>query len=103
MSERKIGFKRDKYKQSRGGYSRCLLLTCQHCDFELMTYQKDGPGILKRLYCDRILSSKLKLEDENLVCTNCHTLLGVYTIYKKEQRPAYRLFVASIKKKIIKF
>ena len=67
-----------------------------------MTYQKDGPGILKRLYLDRITSPSDKLErNKNLSCKNCKMILGVKTAYKKENRPVYRLFVGAIKKEIV--
>ena len=67
-----------------------------------MNYQKDGPGILKRLYLDRIDSSDNQKWKEKLVCKKCGTVLGIYMIYQKENRPAYRLFAGAIEKKIIK-
>ena len=60
-------------------------------------YQKDGPGILKRLYVDRISGSACKV-GKNLLCPDCKQVIGSYIIYKKENRPAYRLFVGSITK-----
>ena len=53
----KIEFKQDKYKKDRGGYSRLLEIKCQKCDNIVALYQKDGPGLLKRLYIDRIFFS----------------------------------------------
>ena len=60
-------FKNDQFKKNRGEYSRWLSLSCEKCRTQLMIYQKDGPGIIKRLYLDRIvfptsLSRKQKLE-----------------------------------------
>ena len=65
-------------------------------------YQKDGPGILKRLYFDRIVSPADLLGKKNLECKKCQALLGIRMIYQKENRPASRLFVGAIEKKIIK-
>ncbi len=49
-------FKKDRYSKARGGYSRFLNLYCAKCKSFLLLYQKDGPGILKRLYMDRIFA-----------------------------------------------
>jgi len=51
-------FKSDKYKRTRGGYSRLLDISCAKCGTHLFYYQKDGPGMLKRMYLDRIYDSK---------------------------------------------
>ena len=93
-----MDFKKDKFRKNRGGYSRALIISCAKCGHELFKYQKDGPGILKRLYLDRIInpiSSKGKL-----ICKNCDELLGTHMIYKKESRPAFRLFAGAVSKKI---
>jgi len=97
-----LKFKSDKFKKNRGGYSRWLSLSCGKCKNQLVLYQKDGPGILKRLYIDRIVSPNKMMEKENLECRKCKTLLGIKTVYKKENRPAFRLFVGAIEKKIVK-
>ncbi len=94
-------FKNDKYKKSRGGYSRLLEISCQKCGSIICSYQKDGPGNLRRMYIDRISDSKISLSKKDLSCHNNH-LLGTKMIYEKENRPAFRLFVDAIKKKIIK-
>ncbi len=39
---------------------------------------------------------------KELRCPECKELLGVHMIYKKEDRPAYRLFVGAVGKKIVK-
>jgi len=96
----KSQLKNDKYRKSRGGYSRLLSLNCTKCDTYLFNYQKDGPGILKRLYLDRI--SDLRYVNKELVCPKCKEVLGVKGVYKKESRPAIRLFAGSISKKIVK-
>jgi hypothetical protein len=92
--------KNDKYQKVRGGYSRILQLSCSNCEKSLLRYQKDGPGILKRLYLDRILN--YPTDAAKLSCSECKEVLGVKTIYKKEKRPAYKLFVGTIFKKIVK-
>ena len=94
-------FKSDKFKKSRGGYSRWLSLSCEKCKTQLMIYQKDGPGILKRLYLDRIIHPTDLTEKKNLECRKCKTVLGIHMIYKKENRPAFKLFAGVIEKKII--
>ena len=92
--------KNDKYKKSRGGWSRMLDICCEHCGSHICFYQKDGPGLLKRMYYDRI--SGFPTKSNQLVCTKCNSVLGIGNIYEKEHRPAYRLFVGSITKKIVK-
>jgi hypothetical protein len=101
--------KNDKYKKARGGASKLLDISCSHCGDHLCFYQKDGPGLLKRMYLDRISDSSyedmqnLSLKDiPQLVCPNCKRLLGVPIIYEKEQRLALRLFVGAVTKKIVK-
>ena len=64
-------------------------------------YQKDGPGNLRRMYVDRISENKVPLYDKNLVCPK-GDLIGIKIIYKKEKKPAFRLFVDSVKKRIVK-
>ena len=103
-------FKSDKYRKSRGGYSRFLNVLCEHCGAKILVYQKDGPGPLKRLYLDRIfapenLANFQKLPTNkilNLACQKCKSVLAVPYIYKKEQRKAFRLFVGAVTKKITK-
>lgn len=94
-------FKNDKYKKIRGGYSRMLSIYCEKCNEHICDYQKDGPGNLRRMYSDRIFKPKVSIFNKNLSCSKGH-LLGVKIIYDKENRPAFRLFVDSVKKKIIK-
>lgn len=104
----KITLKNDKYKKSRGGYSRLLEISCEKCKTKVCLYQKDGPGILKRMYLDRISDSKkyTGLENNsvknipNLECVICKQVLGIPIIYKKENRLCYRLFVGAVTKHI---
>jgi len=65
--------------------------------------------MLKRLYLDRILGRTryAKLQGLSIkavpqfVCPECRGHLGVPIIYRKEKRPAYRLFVGSVMKEIV--
>ncbi len=106
----KYKIKRDKYKSSRGGYSRLLDISCQKCNNTVLVYQKDGPGNLRRLYMDRIMSpEKLTyLQKQNikniapLKCTKCGFVMGIPYIYEKEKRKAYRIFQDAVTKKIRK-
>jgi len=93
--------KNDKYRNKRGGYSRLLEISCQKCGSFVCFYQKDGPGNLRRMYLDRILDNKVPLSGKNFACPK-GDVLGVKIVYKKENRDAFRLFVDSIKKMIIK-
>lgn len=105
-----INFKKDKYSMARGGYSRFWDIFCHHCGQKILTYQKDGPGELKRMYLDRIIlpSNLSKLQHSsipkipNLVCFKCKYVLAIPYVYQKEKRKAFRLFVGAIVKKITK-
>ena len=93
--------KQDKFRKNRGGYSRLLDLSCAKCGTRLFSYQKDGSGILKRLYLDRIINLNTPINGKSkLECQKCKELLGMLMIYKKEQRPAIRLFAGSVTKNI---
>ena len=94
-------FKKDGFKESRGNYSRLLEIYCNACENKVLIYQKDGPGILKRLYLDRILESNIEV-NKNLICNKCKQILGIPYIYEKEERKAFRLFQDAVKSKIIK-
>ncbi len=97
----KTAFKNDKYKNARGGYSRLLEIRCQKCNKIICHYQKDGPGSLKRMYIDRITGEHVSISGSNLNCPEAH-LLGIKMTYEKENRLAFRLFLDSVTKKIIK-
>lgn len=96
----RFAFKNDRFKKNRGGPSRWLVVSCENCGEYVTTYQKDGPGILKRLYFDRLVD--LPVYPEKLSCKKCKTVLGLKIIYAKENRPAYRLFSGAVSKRIIK-
>ena len=94
-------FKNDKYRKVRGGYSRLFKISCQECGAVVCAYQKDGPGNLRRMYIDRIVEPKVSMSGKQLSCPKGH-FLGNKITYKKENRSAFRLFVDSVTKKIIK-
>lgn len=94
--------KKDKYRDARGGYSRFLNLYCASCESYLLLYQKDGPGNLKRLYVDRIFDKDISKKGKELICRSCKKIIGTFFIYKKENRPAIRLYQDSIFKKVTK-
>lgn len=101
-------FKKDQYSKARGGYSRFLNLYCTGCKGFLLLYQKDGPGILKRLYMDRIFAPQelvdLQKTDykKNLICKKCKNIIGFPTIYEKENRKSFHLKQGTFLKKITK-
>ena len=96
---KKNSFIKDKYRNSRGGYSHVLELNCGNCKKRIAYYQKDGPGPLKRLYIDRIITPKPKIVRQHFRCQHCNEWLGMKYIYAKEQRPALKLFAGAIVKK----
>jgi|SRR3989344_1224662 len=105
----RLTFKKDKYSKARGSYSRCLNIYCRKCESLILTYQKDGPGNLRRLYLDRIFSPKnfadLQKQGKlvpNLNCNQCKEVLGIPYIYSKEKRKAFRLFQDAVVKKVRK-
>lgn len=91
--------KYDKYRNSRGGYSRILDVKCEHRSSHVCFYQKDGPGSLRRMYFDRMID--LQSNDDFLLCKKCKRTLAMKINYEKENRPAYRLFVESVSKSIV--
>lgn len=98
----KFRFKKDKFKKSRGGYSRCLSLSCEHCGAAVCKYQKDGSGPLKRLYADRITPEVVWADGKKLLCVKCKRWLGIGSIYRKENRKCFILFQGVITKKIVR-
>lgn len=95
---KKYKIKRDKYRKVRGGTSKIFLIKCAACGNLLLVYQKDGPGILKRLYWDRILEWQQKMD---YACQKCKAVFGTEYLYEKENRPAIRLYVDAVKKTIL--
>ncbi len=87
-----------------------LDLYCFECDNFIASYQKDGPGNLRRLYMDRIIAPAelVGLQNKNikdisaLKCNKCGFVVASPYIYKKEKRKSFRVFQDSVVKKIIK-
>ena len=108
MQHNNFEYKKDKYKRSRGVYSRFLNLFCRVCGQKIMVYQKDGPGNVRRLYFDRILSpeklANLKSKPLRLVpalrCPKCTEDIGTPYVYRKENRKAFKVYQDALVKKI---
>lgn len=105
----KLEIKKDKYRKVRGSKSKLLDIICPDCKNHICYYQKDGPGLLKRMYLDRIKDSKYSnlenVEFKNLPqfnCPNCNRHLGTPYIYSEEKRKCFRIFVGAVSKKIVK-
>ena len=102
-----LKLKRDKFRTERGGCSRLLEFKCRSCGQPVLSYQKDGPGQIYRLYLDRIfgpielinLQYKNLKEINPLKCSGCKKLIGVPYIYKKETRKSFRIFAGALVKK----
>ncbi len=103
---------KDKFTKARGGNSELLSISCSQCEKEILLYQKDGPGFLKRMYLDKILAP-IDLVDQvseyseksnmiSLTCPECQNLIASPMLYEKEHRLAYRVINGSLKKKINK-
>jgi ribosomal protein S27E len=86
--------KTDIYRKARGGHSRLLRLKCRKCKRLICIYQKDGPGPLRRMYIDRM---NPKPKTKFLNC-KCGAMIGTRYTYKKERRPAYKLYVDAVVK-----
>ena len=101
MKKIQFTLKNDKYRKNRGGYARFLNIFCDRCGAHLALYQKDGPGELKRMYIDRILAPKISPDKRSdFICQSCRKIIGTFYTYKKEKRPAIRLYQGSVVKKI---
>ena len=80
-----MNFIKDKYWKKRGSFSRIYKIYCV-CGNYWITYQKDGPGHLKRVYVDRISNWK-----NTIICKKCKLVFG-YKIHYKEKRETYRIY-----------
>lgn len=96
----KFKFRNDSYTRARGAPAM-LMIVCAGCGQYVISYQKDGPGPLMRCYLDRIHHPEdikqrqhgnfSKNECPKLECPQCHALIGVPTVYEKENRLAYTM------------
>lgn len=94
--------KNDEYRRARGGKAFLIELTCAKCGADVLTYQKDGDGPLKRCYLNRIhgpaelealqhdsgLNSPEKVP--KLTCPNCKVVIGA-AIRHHDGRLAFKL------------
>ncbi len=81
-----------------------LEIKCSECNGFVCDYQKDGPGPLKRMYKDRVLSKDNITQEYgerlSLICPCCKKELGFSFQYTNhgENRTAFRLYVGAVKK-----
>ncbi|MBU1252106.1 MAG: hypothetical protein KJ905_01420 [Nanoarchaeota archaeon] len=98
--------KKDKYLSDRGGIAKIIDVSCMICRKKLFTYQKDGPGWLKRCYLNRILDfHKISNFNDlksmpNLTCS-CGEIIGT-PMKHKDGRFAFRLIRGKFKRTINK-
>ncbi|MFH1968501.1 MAG: hypothetical protein ABIJ84_03890 [bacterium] len=98
--------KKDKYFRDRGNVFKILQLSCARCGKKILLYQKDGRGILHRLYLNRILAPEnlaclqenveSASELERLIC-ECGNIIGI-PMQHWEGRVAFRLINGTFKK-----
>lgn len=99
--------KKDRYFRERGGTAKIISVLCAKCNSLIFTYQKDGPGWLKRGYFNRIISPEkyaqlqysTKKEPKdfgNLIC-ECGEIIGSPTKYK-DGRLAFHLIRGNFKR-----
>jgi hypothetical protein len=103
--------KKDSYFRSRGSVCQKWRMSCVKCEADILVYQKDGRGPLKRAYLNRIMAPEnlASLQDANLAetdlqalkCTSCGSLIGLPMLHW-EGRLAFRLVVGSWRKRILK-
>lgn len=88
---------KDKYLKARSGKYKIYDIYCSECNAKLFRYQKDGTGVLKRCYIDRM--HPLSQCINKAYCEECGRAFGRPYIYEKENRPAIRLFVGAVYKR----
>lgn len=112
MEQKQYRPRQDKFTEARGGWSTLLSIFCARCKTEVLLYQKDGPGELKRMYLDKIIAPDALAEKvaacsaisdmAKLSCPNCKNLMGIPMVYEKENRLAYQVAPGGIIEKINK-
>ena len=105
--------KNDRYRKARGGKAFVVSISCSNCQAEILVYQKDGDGQLKRCYLNRILSPKSleKLQHDtsirrprdldDLCCPTCGVVIGS-PIEHHDGRLAFRLRQGFFQKRRLK-
>ncbi len=96
-----VKMKNDKYRKIRGGKAFMIRLFCL-CGAELLHYQKDSDGKLKRCYLNRIFGpenfEKLQYDRGStdpkniapLTCATCKQVIGMPIVHH-DRRIAFRL------------
>lgn len=92
----------DRYSNARPGQSRFYNLYCARCRHHVCLYQKDGTGMLVRLYKKRIMAptNLLKPNAKEIRCPHCKVFLAAHYIYDKEQRSAYLVQAGAIVRRV---
>ncbi|MEL7432083.1 MAG: hypothetical protein AAGI90_06130 [Chlamydiota bacterium] len=87
---------------TKRGEPTFILILCGKCQNQLLVYQKDGLGLLKRCYLDRIHESTLKIKEESslITCPYCMRKLGYLDPYEKEKRWAIYWFVDCVQTQV---
>lgn len=101
--------KKDHYLRARGGSAQMIYVICSSCKSNILFYQKDGVGWLKRCYLNRIFGpdnlEKLQYDPgiknpgdiPNLIC-KCGNLIGS-PMRHKDGRLAYHLIRGNFMRK----
>jgi hypothetical protein len=96
--------------RARGGKAKMVHINCAKCGNEVLYYQKDGIGFIKRCYLNRIAGPKKWscLKDDqniadpkdmpNLIC-DCGNIIGIPMCYM-DGRLAYRMEKGTFAKKL---
>ncbi len=109
----KFILKNDRYRKARGGKAFVVSVICIKCQNEVLVYQKDGDGQLKRCYLNRILLPRQleRLQHDatvqhpgdltDLCCPACDVVLGS-PIRHHDGRLAFRLRQGFFQKRRLK-
>lgn len=102
--------RQDRYMRARGGKAKMVHIICAKCGEEVLSYQKDGIGFIKRCYLNRIMGPEkwAGLKDDqsiiepknmtNLTC-ECGNIIGTPMRYI-DGRLAYRMDKGSFARKL---
>ena len=91
----------DKYTKGRGKYVKQIEVHCANCSEYIFSYQKEGNGVLEKLFFDLILDRLSVKNNIKLVCPKCDKLLGTRFIFGKEKRDAFKLYPGAVYWKIV--
>lgn len=99
---------KDKFFRKKGGTAKIINVSCANCGNQVLVYQKDGSGWLKRCYLNRILSPEKYIllqknkkinkpsDLQNLLC-KCGKIIGSPMQYK-DGRLAFHLIRGNFKR-----